>query len=199
MKKTIAILTTVAMLIGCKPFDPKFLNSEGTPFNPKLPAMEKFVENNLVVIVNQSGQAIGANPQDVITVFDREVTEIMTDPYSDKKGIIVLKVNSIENRTNMLGYILGAFIAEVPLLFGAPVATYKSRVEVQIDVMDSNRKLIGSYRGDGYEKLTTGLYRKRNYRQADRVTYLFAVKKAIQDAKTKMTPDLNRLIDALRK
>jgi hypothetical protein len=200
MKKHSIIILAFLAVTGCKSFDPNFLNPTGVAFDPKLPAMERSVENNLVAIVSSTGQTYGASPQDARTLFEREVSEIMTDPYSDKKGYVTLKVNTIENKNNLLGIAIGGFLGGVPFLLGVPTEVITSTVEVQIDVMDANRKLIGSYRGSATKKMKNALYNKNgNYRELERVVYLLTVKEAIQIAKTKIRPDVKMLNEKLNK
>ena len=187
------------LLSSCKSFDPAFLNPSGDPFNPKLPAMEAQVENNLVAIINSSGQTVGASPQDVQTLWNREAAEIITDAYSDKQGYLLLKVNTIETKGNFLYPILSGLTLWTINLFGVPTMGGKSTVEVQIDVMDLNRKLIGSYRASATKKMHTGMFSKTNYKEFPRVLYLLTVKEAIQEAKKKMQPDLDRLTKQLGK
>ncbi|HAW51849.1 MAG TPA: hypothetical protein DCX54_05895 [Flavobacteriales bacterium] len=186
--------------MGCKSFEPTLLNPDGTVFNPKLPSMEAVVENNLVAIVNSGGQTIGANPQDVRTYFDREVKELMTDPYNDKAGVLLLNVNTIENKHQFIGYMMASvYTISLFNVLGGPYSVSKSSVEVEIEVLNKNNRLIGSYRGNGSAKLHQGYYSKTNYNQVDqqRISYLKAVKNAVQDAKSKLIPDLDRLISEL--
>ena len=198
-KQILTTIVIVGLFTGCKSFDPKFLSPTGNPFNPKLPSMERYIENNLVAIVTTTGQSVGASPQDVLTLFDREVSEIMTNPYGDKKGFLLLKVNTIENKLSVWQWIVSGTLMFTPTLLGLPLFSTKAVVEIQIDVMNNNRTLIGSYKGSSEKRMKSGLYIKDSYRELSRVCYLLAVKQAIEDAKSKMTPDLNRLVAELNK
>ncbi len=200
MKKTIFLVAAV-ILLGCKQLDPKLLNPTGQPLSNKLPAMESYVENNLVAIVDPNGQTIGANPQDVKTLFDRQATEIITNPYGEKRGYLVLKVNTIKTKLSLWGGLLGMYTVTLLNVCGVPFASAKASVEVQIDIMDAKRRLIGSYRGSGYSKLDQGYYSKTNYNRINlqRVAYLEAVRQGINEAMTKLTPDTERLNTELGK
>lgn len=200
MKKTIILLAVTILLSNCKSFDASLLNPTGQPFNPKLPAMEKIVENNMVAIISPNGQIVGANPQDVNTLFDREVSEIMTNPYDTKRGYLVLKVSRISDKAHMGGYLFGVMLLSVPNLLGLPFFSAKSSVEVQVDVLDQNRKLIGSYRASATKKIRTTYYSNNyNFYNTQRVAFLESVKEGLKEVKIKMQPDITRLTSELTK
>jgi hypothetical protein len=194
-KTTILLVSALTILVGCKPFDPTILNAGGEPFSPKLPAMEKQIENNYVFIITPGGEFTGPNPQDVSVLFDREISDKMTNPYTDKKGILLLKINTIRHKVNG-GFCLATVfpLYYLPILFNASYGVNKTNIEVQIDVLNANRKLIGSYRGQAIQKTKARLY-NNNIKSGDfsRQTYIVALKEALQQAKKNMVPDLDRL------
>jgi hypothetical protein len=203
MKKILIFLIALSFFASCKTFDPKYLNPTGAAFSPKLPALENGVENNLVAIIDRQGTIIGATPQDVTTYFDRDVTELMTDPYGNKRGSIVLKVNTINSGMAGFGYFMLGDLTSLGLfwLLGLPYGGGKATVEVEVELNDPNRRLVGKYRGSGHHKMICSLYNGNNYTSpvAQRISYLLAVKDAVADAKTKMMPDLERLNKELGK
>jgi hypothetical protein len=195
MRKILIYTLTSVIFIQCKPFDPSLLQSGGEQLNPKLPAMEKQIENNYVFLINQGSNFIGPNPQDVSVLFDREISDKITNPYSDKKGYLLLKVNTIRHKANPGWGVVTWPLLEIPLLFGAATAVAKTNVEVQIDVLNLNRKLIGSYRGSANIKIKSGIYKDFKYKPSamSRVSYIMAIKQAIQEAKKNMQSDIGRL------
>src|SRR6185437_7946123 len=164
MKKISIYLIAIIFLSGCKTFDPKLVNPSGDAFSPKLPALEQSVENNTVMIVNAHGDAIGASPLDINTYFEREVDELMTNPYGATKGYIVLKVSNIETRVAGMGFaLLGGFTVCIPFFFGVPMRGAKSSVEVEISVLNMKNELLGKYRGSGYRRFYGSLYNGKLY------------------------------------
>lgn len=194
-KKTFLLVFALTLLVGCKPFDPTILNSGGEPFNPKLPSMEKQIENNYVFIITPGGEFTGPNPQDVSVLFDREISDKMTNPYTDKKGYLVLKINTIRHKVNG-GFCMATVfpLYYLPALFNASYGINKTNIEVQIDVLNVNRRLIGSYRGQASTKTKAKLYTNNiKSRDFSRQTYIMTLKQALQEAKKNMIPDLDRL------
>ncbi len=190
MKKLLFILVTIGLLASCKPFDPKLMQASDYSLSPKLPAMEKQIENNHIFLVTPQGTFIGLSPNDLSTIFDKEITQNITNPYTDKKGYIVLKINTIRDADRMrLGVV-------IPFMFlGFTTIKHFSDIEVQIDVLNSNRRLIGSYTGTGNCALKNSLY--DGYQYLQKVTYLTAFRLALEQAKKKMSPDMDRLIKEL--
>jgi hypothetical protein len=203
MRKLIIIILGVILFTGCKSFEPKLLNPTAQPLENKLPAVENTVENDLttMIVVDQTVGRLGPNTQDIKTLFDRQVTEVITNPYGIKKGSLVLKVTTIESRFN--GLISAAWctvLAGVPFLLGAPYLWAESKVEVKLEVLDNNRALIGAYRGSGENRLKSGLYyTKYNRNTLQRVTYVEATKQAINEATKKLEEDVDRLNEELSK
>jgi hypothetical protein len=203
MRKLIIIILGAIYLTGCKSFDPQLLNPTSKSLESKLPAMENSVENDLstMVIVETTNNSIGPNTQDIKTLFDRQVDEVMTNPYGLKKGYLVLKVTTIE--TKRFGYglvVLSVYLACLPQLFGTPWMGAMSKVEVKLEVLDRNRTLLGAYRGSGRYKHWSGLYKnKYNQRTLQRVSYVEATKQAINEATNKLAAEVDRLNEALTK
>ena len=195
--KQILYLVIILLFFSCKSFDRELINPQNNPLDNKLPAMEVVVKNNLVAIVDQSGTLIGASPEDVHTYFDREVTENLTNPYGEKKGTIVLKVSTIDSKPKgMWLYAFGTvWTLTIANVFGLPMGAHESIVEVDLEIMDFNRRLIGKYRGSGHSRVVKGYYSDQNYRDRDmaRASYILAVKDAVEEAKTKLIPDIKRL------
>jgi hypothetical protein len=195
MKSFCYLLTTLTLLGACKSFDPKLVQAGDTALNPKLPAMEKQIENNYIFVITPNGEFAGPNPQDVSTLFDKELSEKITNPYTDKKGYIVLKINTFEHRVRM-GAAL--YIPVVGVFTGLPTGVSRSHIEIQIDVLNMQRRLIGSYRGYAETKLKSSIYKNNFFHPGlSRTTYIMSIKAAIQEAKKNMSLDLERLIKEL--
>lgn len=190
MKNITLVSFFLIAIVACKPFDSRLLVSQKETFSPKLPAMEKVIEDNFTYLVTPTGQFIGPGPQDASTLFEREIIEKMTDPYTDKKGYLVLKINTIEHMTKA-GF--GAYFLPF-IVMNFPLSVTTTDIEIKIEVLNSNKRLIGSYSGNSKNKMTARLY-ENNYRAADmaRTSYVTALKEALEIAKGTMQADLARL------
>jgi hypothetical protein len=82
-------------------------------------------------------------------------------------------------------------------LFGFPFAKYHYVVDVQLDVLNDRRELVGSYRGQGRATATGSLYSATNYTQPDRVLYLQCVRQGLAQIVPQLQPEVSRLRAAL--
>ena len=187
---------------ACRSFEPALLKPQGEPFASKLPTLKPIVENNLVAIVSVDGATVlGANPNDIISYFENEVQEIMTQPYGEIQGIAKLKVENYEQKLRLPGLIF-VWCLYIPSLFGFPMYTATSSVGVEIEIATNSGRIIGQYKGDAIHKEVCALNRTPKSFKARsllRVAYLLSVKDALQEAKAKMLADIPRLKAELSK
>jgi hypothetical protein len=90
--------------------------------------------------------------------FTKEVEENLIDPYGEKYGYISFKVLYYEGRDGSLLFFLNVMTGFVPSLCGVPVARIKENVEIEIRILDKNKKLIGKYTGSGKSKVPIAFY-----------------------------------------
>jgi hypothetical protein len=144
---------------ACRSFEPALLKPQGEPFASKLPTLKPIVENNLVAIVSVDGATVlGANPNDIISYFENEVQEIMTQPYGEIQGIAKLKVENYEQKLRLPGLIF-VWCLYIPSLFGFPMYTATSSVGVEIEIATNSGRIIGQYKGDAIHKEVCALNR----------------------------------------
>jgi hypothetical protein len=133
----------------------------------------------------------------VRTLFERQVREVLAEPYGTPRGFLVLHTRRVSARSG-LGYALvsGATLGGLNL-FGFPFARYQYVVDVQLEVLNARRELVGSYRGQGQAKALGSLYSKTNYAQPDRVLYLQCVRQGLDQILPQLQPEVARLRAAL--
>lgn len=193
MKKELSLLLALVLLGlgGCRSFDPALLQPDKTALSVKMPAMDSRVENY--------GLQLFIYAQDVGAIFEREVRQNLTDPYTEKKGSIVMKLNITENRAQMGYAFFSGFFFFVPNLFGMPMYGIITSLEVQLDVLDANRQLIGSYTGAGKRRTAQGIFSKGpKYRDFVRVNFIYAFKDALNMAREALAQDIPRLNERLK-
>jgi hypothetical protein len=181
---------------SCKAFDPTLLNPTAVVLSPKLPALENRVRDEVeeVTVLMVPGGSLVTTPRsrDVATLFERETREAITAPYGDKKGFLELKVTPITTRG--LGWLLLSGVTLfLPNLVGMPLSAWRTTVSTQLDVLDSQRRLVATYRAEGEAKAVWSLFSRTNYTEPGRVVYLQAVRQCLDQIKTTMQPDLARL------
>ena len=115
-------------------------------------------------------------PTDVRALFERETREVLTEPYGKPPDFLVLQTRCVTARAG-LGYALVSGLTMGGLnLFGFPWAKYQYVVDVQLEVRNLRRELVGTYRGQGPARATGGLSSSTNYAQPDQVLYLQCVR-----------------------
>ncbi|RYU80999.1 hypothetical protein [Hymenobacter persicinus] len=186
-------LVTLTLLASCKSFDPKLLNPTSQTVSSKLPAMENRVQSEATVIVGNGGAVVASGSRDVATFFEREVQEVLTEPYGTKRGYLELKVTTTKQRVGLGWAMLSGFTFCVPNLFGMPFATPQVSVTTQLDVLNGQRQLLATYRADAEAKSVTSIYSSTSYADPARVLYLQAVRQCLDQIKLKMSPDAERL------
>ena len=202
MKKSLALFfSTLLLVTSCRSFEPALLQSTGDPFQPKLPTLKPVVENNIIAIVSADGSTIhGANPFDVKSYFENEVKDIMTNPYDEVQVVVKLKVENYEQKLGM-PVVIYLPILYLPCLFGATAYKGYSNVGVKIEVLTPSGRTIGEYSGTGEHTEKGALWRNPKsfkFNDLQRVAYLISVKKAVQEAKSKMIQDIPRLNEELK-
>jgi hypothetical protein len=147
---------------------------------------------------NVSFMRTSRNPgaQDIITLFEREVKDCITNPYGESKGYIVC---SIAGEKVMNLNLISPFLFFVPTLLGVPIARASNTLEVDVEIYSGDNRLIGRYSGGGYNKSYSGLYYGYRISSLSRITGIKAFKMAMDEIKQKIEKDQERLIAELGK
>ncbi len=201
MPHVLRSVSLIALLFcaSCKSFDPNLLNPTAVVLSPKLPAMEDRVrdEVELTVVIVPGESVVTTRSRDVATLFERETREAITAPYGDKRGFLELKVTPIQTRGSAWPLVSGLTLF-IPNVVGMPLSAWRTTVSTQLDVLDSQRRLVATYRAEGEAKAVWGLFSATNYTEPGRVVYLQAVRQCLDQIKIKMQPDLARLQNQLK-
>jgi hypothetical protein len=191
--KQFFILLTLFLLGGCKAFDPGLLNPIPGPLTTRLPTLTPEVQSQRLLLTLDPM----AVPTDVRTLFERETREVLTEPYGKPRGFLVLRTRRVTASPGLGFTFVSVLTAGGLNLFGFPWARYKYVVDVQLDVLNQKRELLGSYRGQGQAKARAALYSSTNYAQPDRVLYLQCVRQALEQIVPQLQPETARLQAAL--
>lgn len=195
MKVCFLVLGLGFGLAGCRAFDPALLNPTAETLPVRLPTLTPEVQTQRLLLTSDPE----AVPADVRTLFERETREVLTEPYGPSQGFLVLRTRRVSARAG-LGYALvSGFTIGGLNLFGFPWAKYRYVVDVQLDVLNPRRELLGSYRGQGKAQATGSLYSATNYAQPDRVLYLQCVRQGFDQLMPQLRADVVRLQTVLRR
>lgn len=136
--------------------------------------------------------------QDAITLFEREVKDNLTDPEGDKSGYIAFKISNGGGRESGYGLaFLSGLTCGVLNLCGMSFYNIKTKIEIEVEILDSNQNIISRYVGLGYQKSPIALWRGYNPQDAYRKSNIEALKKAMNDVKEKISAEYEFLNDKL--
>lgn len=139
--------------------------------------------------------------QDIITLFDREVKNNITNPFGDKKGYIICKIATANNKTHKLWAVLhGAFLM-IPTIIGVPIDMVTTMLDVEVEIYDKSERLISRYNSQCKSEpaLVHFYYGYFLRTDAQRATSIEAFTCAIADIKNQIENDVEQIITALNK
>ncbi len=111
------------------------------------------------VAISNSTMSKDPRVQDAITIFDRDVKNNITNPYGEKKGYILCKIAAGGSRFAGLGWgMLSGITLFVPTIFGVPFRTFKTALDVEVEIYDKNQNLIGRYNAQCSDKTWIAMY-----------------------------------------
>lgn len=96
--------------------------------------------------------------QDAADVFVTEVTENICDMTTKKRGNIVLRAGDIYNKNNYKWSWLSGFTFGVLNVFGMPLCSNVTELEVIVEIYDSRNNLVAKFNERGYSKQYMAFY-----------------------------------------
>lgn len=200
MRPLYLVLLLTGLLGSCRAFDPKLLEPTAGALTPKLPTATQAAQTDWILLIGAPGLG-SAGPRggsrDVNTLFEREVRETLTDPYGTPSCYLLLTTTIVSNRAG-LGWAIasGATLGGLNLL-GMPFSRSVIVVDTKLDVLDRQRRLVGSYRATAEAKALGSFFSSTNYGTPGRVVYLQAVRAGLVQIKPQLQADLPRVQAAL--
>lgn len=174
-KKLLAL--GVLGLTGCRAFDPALLMPTATPLPVRLPPLTAEVNTSHLRLARVDSQAVAA---DLRTLFAGEVREVLTSPGGSPQGVAVLTTRRLRyGEGAVYTYLSGLTFSTISLL-GFPWGRYRCVVDVQLDILNNRRELLGTYYAQGKVKALRGVYTHNNYAQPARVLYLQCVRQGLE-------------------
>ncbi len=148
----------------------------------------------------ETSQVMSRDPriQDDITIFDRDVKYNITNPYGEKKGIILCRINASNHRKGNGWGVLSAFTLWIPNLLGMPNSAPKTTLDVEVEVYNKSNDLVGKYSAVACSRKYRALYWGYDKENAKRVANIYAFKKAMNDIKKQIYSDYENIIKKLK-
>jgi len=134
--------------------------------------------------------------QDVLTIFERNVRNCITDEFTENKGYIILKLGAANTTTTILpgvSVITGMLLN----LIGLPYDIAKTFIDLEVVIYNNEDKLIGRYSGSATARKPFALYYGYSHSQYVRASKLAAFTQALDVIKEKIANDRDRLVSLL--
>jgi hypothetical protein len=212
MSNKLLLLFVIALASGCRTirlseFRPALANAR------LLPAMETTIDvaslesaywgNSNVVASNTydpdaNSQVLTLHRdvriQDAITLYERETKENITNPLGPVYGFIHYKipVSYIRHRGTGL-FVLSSFMLMLPNVLGLPFGDYETNLEVEVEILNANRQLIGRYTGASQGRAPVAMWWGYTSSDAQRMSNVKAIKLAMNDIKKQIDKDHEHL------
>lgn len=226
MKKLLVLFPIILLMTSCVTMKISDVNPEHRNTN-LLPTLKPHVDvlsfqnsyasvpNSVIHVYPESVQDIiilgevfeqtnysGYDPriQDAISIFIKDVKNNITTPYGDKKGDIMCRMTFGDTNSKGIGWAyLSAFTLFIPNLFGMPILRNRTTIELEVEIFNNDKKIIGRYRADCTNKKYVALYWGSIYPTAARRANATAFKCAMNKIKAQIDRDADRLRNELKK
>lgn len=141
---------------------------------------------------------VGASMQDVFTILANELSDNMTRSSGEKTGEARFKLVYYNRTMPGWGWVIPSVMTlNIANLAGMPFTRYQADLELQMEIVDANQRVIAQYRAPGTGKTTVAFYYGYDGASAHRKANLLALQEAMRGIRNKMEPDLARLNNEL--
>ena len=136
--------------------------------------------------------------EDAFQVLGNELDDNLNQTIQPKYGHARFKLMDYQRRNSGWGWsIASAGTLFIPNLFGMPVKTYRANLELQMEIMDANGKMLVRYIAPGTGKAQVAAYHGYDGATATRKANLLALQNAMSKIKAKMEADVPNLASQL--
>ena len=136
--------------------------------------------------------------QDAFNLLGNEINENLSQTSSPRYGHARFKLLFYQCRNSGWGWTMTSFATLfVPNLVGMPVGMFKSEIELQMEIVDAEGKVLVRYTAPGMGKAPMAAYYGYDNATATRKANLLALKDAMSKIKIKLEPDVPSLASQL--
>jgi hypothetical protein len=212
MLNKLILFTILALAAGCRTIHLSEFRPE--PANAKLlPALDMDIDmaslesaywGNSVVVASNSYDPVENRQvymlhrdiriQDAVTLYERETRDNITNPIGQPYGFIYYKipVSYIRHRGTGL-FVLSSFMLMLPNVLGLPFGGYEINMEVEVEILNSNREVIGRYTGLGKGAAPVAFWWGYTPADAQRISNVKSIKAAMNQIKQQINRDYEHL------
>lgn len=222
MKKILFIACGLSLLVGCRTLNVSDYHQQ-TPLKEPLPALKlkvhagSFTDRFAGEVLEDAVAGapvygypwvpspfevytrVGASMQDVFTLLGNELADNMTRSNSERMGEARFKLVYYKSTMPGWGWLIPSIMTfNIANLAGMPYTKYQADLELQMEIVGVDQRVIAQYRAPGSGKSTVALYHGYSGHGAYRKANLLALQEAMRGIRAKMEPDLARLNSELQ-
>lgn len=191
-------LSALSLLTGCKSSEQALYGATHANHSVsvgKLPRLEPMIE------AGPLNATEGALPNDAPAVFRQELAYHLAEP-ADSIGYGYAKLIVTQAEVARTGRALQAFqmmTLMTPSLFGLPLEWYRTQVTAEVQIINSQGEIIGTYTGTGRSNVRVAMYHGYSQSSAPRLSDVQALRLALDQIRPQLDTAALGLREQLQK
>ncbi len=184
-------LTTFALasLGACKSVKGTFSATPTATISKRLPPLEITADPGPLAMND------GALPEDPLRLFKAELQRNVLEPTDTATfgyaRLVVTKVKTVRTGRSLQAAQVITFL--IPSIFGAPLEWYKTDLQAEVQMMNANGELLGTYTGKGTSNVKVAMYSGYSQTEAPRLADVIALREALAQIRPQLDTASNRL------
>ncbi len=176
-------------LASCKSAKSLFPVTPSATISRRLPALEVTADPGPLAMND------GALPDDPLKLFQAELKQNVLEPTDTATfGYVRLVVNQVHTtRTGRSLQAAQVATMMMPSILGAPLEWYKTDIQADVQVMNANGDLLGTYSGRGTSNVKVAMYHGYSQTEAPRLADVLALHEALNQIRPQLDSAARRL------
>ncbi|MGI4871058.1 MAG: hypothetical protein ACRYFX_07755 [Janthinobacterium lividum] len=188
-RSALVALLALACLGACKSTKNVMSATPTAAISKRLPSLEITADPG--PLINNDG----ALPDDPLRLFRAEMQRNITEPLDSATfgyaRLVVTKVHTV--RTGKGLQAAQIIMLMTPSIIGIPLEWYKTDIQAEVQLLDANGKLLGTYVGTGTSKVRVAAYHGYSQKQAPRLSDVLALRNALSHIRPQLDTAATRL------
>ena len=183
------ILPFTLLLIGCRSASQIMAKSEVDIIESRLPALELAVDPGPLMATE------GAYPDDPEKLFNTEMKRNVLEPAdSTVFGYAKLQVTKADVTRKGKGFqAIQMLTLLTPSLLGLPLESYCTDIQAEVQIMDAQGHVLGTYTGSGKSNVRVAMYHGYSQSKAPRLADVEALRQALSQIRPQLANDADTL------
>lgn len=185
------LLPAVLLVTGCRSASRVMARSQNAVLEKRLPALQLEIDPGPMAATD------GALPDDPQKIFDTEMHHNIMEPADSTEAFGYAKLQVHDATVSRGGKGFQAFqmmTLLTPSLLGMPLEYCRTHIEAELQVIDAQGTVLGSYIGTGSSNVRVAMYYGYSQSQAPRLADVEALRQAL----SQIRPQLESDVDSLR-